>query len=78
MMKQYSAANEKGADCYMKKYTAPSLKIDYFEEVAAESYMSGAVTNAAINGNHDSAGQGSAAARTVRLQTIIRLNRGGN
>lgn len=61
---------------HMNKYTAPSLRISYFDTVAAESYLSGAVTNAAIDGNTDALEQGSAAARTVRLQTIIRLNRG--
>lgn len=78
MTSQLLAENKKGCILLLNNYTKPSIEIRYFDTVAAADNVSGPVTNAAIDGNTAAEIDGSAAARTVRLQTIISLNRGGD
>lgn len=61
------------------KYEMPKIEISYFDSIYSEDGTttgSIVVTNAAITGNqYIEKGTNAVAARTARVQTIIKLNR---
>lgn len=65
----------------MKTYTKPTISINYFEDILTSNntLMASQYTNAAITMN-DAVTTGkinAAAARTVRVQTILQFNNNG-
>lgn len=68
----------------MKTYTKPMININYFEDILTDNTLatpSVQYTNAAITMNHaafsPTTAINAAAARTVRVQTILQFNNNG-
>lgn len=57
------------------KYEKPELIINKFETICTEDINLASYTNAAIAGNEVARFKQMSAARTVRVQTVIKLNR---